>query len=107
VKFLTLFFAVYILLLPCIPCTDAEECDDISKTEISHSADHTDHQDDDEACNPFCSCACCGHIFVPNFQVNKTGISKPIDGLKQQYFYKSIFLSSDCFGNIWQPPKLV
>lgn len=106
-KFLTITFAFYILILPCFPCADKEECNDSSKTQITtSSSDHKDHQHESENCNPFCSCACCGQIFFPNFHPDKAVNSKPIGILKQQFFYTNISLSSDFFGNIWQPPKL-
>jgi hypothetical protein len=106
VKILALLFAVYTLLLPCFPCTDTGNCKDASKTEISsYSTDTKDHQHETEACSPFCSCACCGHIFIPNFQQKKIAIAKPITKQKKQIFYNNIFFPSSYFGNIWQPPK--
>ena len=106
-KFLTIIFAFYLLFLPCIPCADKEECNDNSKTEItSSSTNHKDHKNEKENCNPFCSCACCGQIYYPNILSNKVVITKPIGNDKLQFFYTNISLSSDFFGNIWQPPKL-
>jgi hypothetical protein len=107
VKFLTLFFSVYILLLPGFPCSDVAECFDDSKIEIANkSTNHNNHQHENDGCNPFCSCACCGQVLFPNHQLNNVVTLKPIENLRQQFFYKNIFISSDFFGNIWQPPKL-
>ncbi|MFM9911889.1 MAG: DUF6660 family protein [Chitinophagaceae bacterium] len=106
VKFLILLFAYYILLLPCFPCTDTDECIINTKSAIPiSSTDHPDDNPENEGCSPFCSCSCCGHIFVPNFQLEKVAVSKPIDNLTKQFFYATVSLSSDCFGSIWQPPK--
>jgi hypothetical protein len=107
VKFLTIIFAFYVLILPCIPCADKDECNDSTKTEITNATnDHKDHQHENKNCNPFCSCACCGHIFFPNFRLEKITVTKHLENLKQQFFYTNISLSSNFFGNIWQPPKL-
>jgi hypothetical protein len=106
VKFLISILAFYILLLPCFPCTDTDEHINTCKTEIaSNSIDNNDHQHENEACNPFCSCACCGQVFYSNFLLEKNVSAKPAENLKQLFFYTNISLSSDFFGNIWQPPK--
>jgi len=106
VKFLTLIFAFYILLLPCFPCSDTDECiDNAKKEKASSSTDHKDRQHENEACNLFCSCACCGQIFSPNFKLDKVATTKPLEKTKQQFFYANISHCSDFFGNIWQPPK--
>jgi len=107
VKFLTLLFAFYIFLLPGVPCTDTDECKDNSQTaSVSSFTDHKDHQHENETCNPFCNCTCCAQIFYPSFQPEKVVAAKPLGNLKQQFFYTNISLSSDFFGNIWQPPKV-
>jgi len=85
---------------------DTDECIDNSKTATAiSSTDHNNHQHENEACNPFCSCACCGQVFYPNFHLAKIA-AKPTAHLKQQFFYTNVSLSSDYFGNIWQPPKI-
>jgi hypothetical protein len=103
VKFLTLIFAFYILLLPGMPCMDTGECNEASQTEISKS--QAAPQQENEDCSPFCNCACCGHILTPNFQLNKISIADPFAKQKKQSCYHSVSLSSDFFGNIWQPPR--
>lgn len=107
-KLLTFFFAIYILILPCLPCVDKEECNDKSKTEISSATTNDSHQEQqEEACSPMCSCGCCGHIYTSNSRFNKLAVIKISYFTSQQFFYKNIHLSSDFYGNIWQPPKIV
>ena len=105
VKLLTFLFAFYILLLPCIPCTDKAECDNDSKTETPQSTNHQKHQHNEEACSPFCNCACCGQTLLSSLNLTKNIIAKPLLQQKQQYCYNNITLTSNFFGNIWQPPK--
>ena len=107
VKFLTLLFAFYILLLPCIPCTDKEECTDVSKTQSIQSSGHQQHQHENEACTPFCTCACCGQTIVSSFNNNKPSIAKLLAQQKGQTHYNNISTPAHFLGNIWQPPKLV
>jgi hypothetical protein len=106
VKFLTILFAFYILILPCIPCEDINICKDNTKSEVTSTTTEQHESSENEKCNPFCSCACCGQILYPNFQYKKeAAASKPLGNPKQQFLYINITLSSNFFGNIWQPPK--
>jgi len=108
VKLLTLLFALYILLLPCIPCTDQVDCGGIAQTEMqSQPGNAQDHRHENEACNPFCNCACCGQNLDPQVQFCKTIALQSSSIQKQENLYSNISLPSDFFGNIWQPPKLI
>ncbi len=89
-----------------MPCTETDECNALVQTALSGSTnDHKEQQHENEGCNPFCSCECCGQLIFSNFQPDKNVVTKPIENQKLHSFYKNIFLSSDHFGNIWQPPK--
>lgn len=106
VKFTTAILYLYILLLPCLPCMDKDECSEKATTTAGSTASHhRDHEDEEEGCTPFCSCVCCGHIFTPSFAEQKPTLI-PTEAIKKQpSFYKNISLPADFFGNIWQPPK--
>lgn len=106
VKLLTIIFSFYILFLPSLPCMDKEECNEVEKASVSNMPCDKEHQHNDEACNPFCSCACCGQVFAPVFQLNKVVSIKPQIIQKQHFFYKNISLPTNFLGNIWQPPRL-
>ncbi|WP_460561886.1 DUF6660 family protein [Ferruginibacter profundus] len=103
-KLLAFIFSWYILLLPALPCADGNERTPADQTVVSASG-CTDQQHEDEACSPFCACACCGQVFTPCFQLNKISLAKPVTQ-KQHYFYTSVSLSSRYSGTIWQPPKV-
>ena len=104
VKFLIKIFSIYILLLPCIACTDVNECVDTLK--ISSYQQPSENHHEEEACNPFCNCACCGHVVSPNSINNEIIVTGFLFPKKQNFFYNSISLSFDFYGNIWQPPKI-
>ena len=84
---------------------DKEECEEVEQTSVSKTPCDEEHEHNDEACNPFCSCACCGQVFTPGFQLNKMAYTKPMATQKQQSSYKNICLPANFLGNIWQPPK--
>ena len=101
-KFFTIIFSIYILVLSLAPCSDSVECDEGNKTEQSHN----NHKHENENCTPFCICACCGQPVASNinYPVAQT-VSKP------EIFNKSISIYNQTFisqfnANIWQPPKI-
>jgi hypothetical protein len=106
VKLLRFLFAFYILLLPCLPCADTGEGNHDSGIKISGlSTGDKEQQHEEDTCNPFCSCACCGQSFTPNFQLEKIAVIKPVSDQKKQLVHNNISLSSSFCGAIWQPPK--
>jgi len=107
VKLVSILLASYILVLSCLPCSDSRECNINSPTTITKaSGNHQDHQHEDEACSMFCSCACCGQIFVPHFQPMLIELSDTPHARKELFAYHNDRLPADFYGNIWQPPKL-
>lgn len=102
VKFFTVIFSIYILLLSIAPCGDSIECDERNQTEKSHN----DHKHENENCTPFCICACCGQPVTSkiNYPAVQT-VSKP------DIFNKNIAINDQTFNSqfsasIWQPPKI-
>ncbi len=91
------------LSLSYIPCTDSEDCHEISETKILAFDDHNHGSHETEACTPFCSCACCA---VP---VQVQQVFYTVTPLK--HFQSFDFQYSDDFRSytahaIWQPPRL-
>jgi hypothetical protein len=106
VKFLNILFAFYLFLSPFFPCGEAVDCNENTLTELKGllAGVENDHQDE-ESCNPFCSCACCGQVFTTGDKLAKTGPSQNVNNQVQNHLYANISLPSDFFGNIWQPPR--
>ena len=66
-RFLALFFACYLTLLGCLPCTDEEPCAEATHTAIIQAAHHdcgTSHGGID-LCSPLCQCHCCAGFALP------------------------------------------
>ncbi|MBY0426353.1 MAG: hypothetical protein K2Q22_12000 [Cytophagales bacterium] len=101
-RFFTIVLSFFVLMLSIAPCSDVENC---NQEDVELTADHTDHQHEQDFCSPFCICACCGCsgfiVSVPFFQMQGKGfrISKLIV-LPDFEFVSSFYYS------FWQPPKL-
>lgn len=88
-----------------MPCMDANECNASTTILFTASLTHYAMQHGDGNCSPFCSCACCGSYFSPNFLIQKIAADKLTEKEKKKIFYSGALLPIDFFGNIWQPPK--
>jgi hypothetical protein len=107
VKWSTYILAFYILLLPCIPCTDVNAISDTTVTEVSRtSSEHKEQAHETETCNPFCTCACCGQIFLTYPSINNIPLEKPSHPLPKHFSDYTNSEASYFYGTIWQPPKL-
>ena len=104
-KTILLIFSIYLLVLPGIACAGVDTCSDEQENTISQTANHTDHEDEDD-CGNFCTCSCCVHIVSVNYQAAFIVCDKPLLKNKLLSAYYSISLPSNCFGNIWQPPRM-
>lgn len=108
-KFIWSILAIIILVLSCIPCSDAEvvamEQTFINTTAKSTSQHKTD-QEHKDLCSPFCQCSCCAVAYtIPLIPVTDvtTGHAFP-DKIFAAYLQQSpvgITLP------VWQPPKIV
>jgi hypothetical protein len=100
-KFSAFIIAFYLLLLAAMPCNDNEECENQAKTE---QASHTDHEDEEEGCTPFCVCACCPtHVYVSD--LSNGNLSIPIFSVISSEINTEI--NSFISHTIWQPPRTV
>lgn len=93
-------------MLFCVPCADMYECTITAERKTTFSAsNHKDkHQTENEACTPFCACACCA---VSIFFQPVTSYKIPNDIFQKINFpVQQISYTAQVFLPIWQPPKL-
>lgn len=105
VKWTSTILSIVFLLLSCLPCADMEG-DDSSQTLVEKSS--TEHNQDIDACSPFCVCNCCSsHVFAFDNAICSLDvlIVKMIVENKIPE-YKSV-IASNFFRSIWQPPQIV
>ena len=93
--------------MPCLPCAGEDECDKPVQTGISKISQTNDcqvPQHENETCNPFCGCNCCGHNLVfAKFGFIKTPSNLFIEKKQSAIHF---FASQLVLQNIWQPPQL-
>lgn len=106
-KVFVFIFSFYLLAISLLPCSDAHnECNDSkSKTELVQNHNHQD--DANDFCSPFCNCNCCSTITAFSYHNVDQRPSQP--GLiKSDKFSTTDFLFVSSYnGNIWQPPRIL
>jgi len=112
-KWFSLFWASYLVILSCIPCTHHHDLRMITDREtIFHHASHDDENGHDEnenehhhVCSPFCQCTCNGGFTVPTPDFELQIISLICSAQTLVFSNQSSYTPS-LFATIWQPPKL-
>ena len=104
--------AIYILLLSCLPCADAETTAGVpvmTATEAAHNGStnnpHGHHDTAPDLCSPFCHCSCCvvftivsNAVIIP---VQPAALHTPVLPGYCHTHTNSISLP------VWQPPRSV
>ncbi|MBS1647477.1 MAG: hypothetical protein JST67_09075 [Bacteroidetes bacterium] len=101
-RWLAIFFSVYLLGLSVLPCRDKEDCNE--KQQATITANHLHHNNEPERCSPFCMCSCCDqsitHIFYPTVLHTITFASA------YQFLSYTYSSTPEVYFSIWQPPKI-
>ena len=105
-KLFAFIMAVIVLLQSWMPCNDAVFAIKKVKAtaEISSSPQQNNDTEHEDACSPFCQCACCA-----GFSLNHTiaSVSSPfLTSKKIVAFYLPDHLI-EMSNSVWQPPKSV
>ena len=104
VKIIAFIFSLYILLLSGMPCTDAQDCNLPTTTQMSATQSHDNHQHESEHCPPLCHCSCCSVAVskLPTFALVYKKL--PLANQLKFSFYHSHH-TSGFLEAVWQPPK--
>src|SRR4051812_13406339 len=97
-KWLSIIFSFYLIALSCLPCED-EGVFDSDAVSVHHTSEHLDN----DLCQPFCVCNCCGvqvFNYVPEFEAEFAAPMKP-EINKSLPFHKDNFIATFS-GSIWQ-----
>lgn len=77
-----------------------------SQTELQHQANHEHHEQDEDHCSPFCTCACCGISIMqpsmPKFYI----LSQSAVCIDKKVSFYATSYTKDISSIIWQPPKV-
>jgi hypothetical protein len=100
-RMFSLFMAVLIQVLSCLPCADGDDLPG-TYTQAQVTAAHTHDHSDTDICSPFCHCACCaGSILQLSF--TELQITAPECPLHHFGFYTAAI--TEAFLPVWQPPQ--
>lgn len=108
-KFFSVIFSLYILILSCMPCGDAKDFSVMDNgKETFAQTNHHDHQKNTESCSPFCNCACCGSNITFSFQcpVLVTENTSSFFPKHERIIVENDSFAFNFYGNIWQPPQV-
>ena len=86
---------LFVLFSVLHPCADALLC-----TVAESHADTENHKED--ACSPFCVCACCGISFISQYLMEFAPLFN--ESSKLAFFYQSFF-SENFNPSLLQPPR--
>lgn len=104
-KILAFILSLLVLTLNCIPCADGISISKADGTQSEIIKNQQQQQEDHEdACSPFCHCACCAG-FTINHSIALIPVIKIFSNNKANSFLPSTVVEIAL--PIWQPPQLV
>ncbi|MBD2717211.1 hypothetical protein KBK19_19375 [Microvirga sp. STR05] len=105
-RFFSVFFALYLAILACLPCADAAPVPvDGARSFVSAGEHKPAAHEQLDWCSPLCQCHCCSGTSLPS----ATGTALPLPAVP--------VAAAQCFarllppapqqraGSIWQPPQ--
>ncbi len=95
--------AMYVLLLTGFPCPDGD-CY-AHATPAATQSSHTNDEDHQAPCSPFCHCATCAGFTVPQPVVSALPANPSSRLLTRSAFVYQPIRHEDVSSSFWQPPK--
>jgi hypothetical protein len=101
--------ALYMLLLPGVPCSDAHNICSEKTSSTTTTTNHDHEQDHDDNCSPFCVCSCCGtSIAVFEFSTKICFTQNIFEyNVAEKVAIKNENVLASFSNAIWQPPKFI
>ncbi len=100
-------FSIFLLSLSVYPCSENDNCEKKTKSEVSKNNNSQNQQQEAEHCTPFCTCSHCPasvfFIHIITYNLKKKVILFQEKKLISFYNYTYTKTISD---KIWQPPKI-
>lgn len=102
-----LIFSLFLFSLSVYPCSENDDCEKNTKTEIATKHNHDKQNHKADHCTPFCNCSHCPasafYLNTTNFNLKKKNIF--FQEKKLLSFYSFIYNKKIAY-KIWQPPKI-
>ena len=107
-KWFSRFFALYLLALSCIPCSDGDHQHVPAQTgsALVTGGDPAPHDQCNDVCSPFCGCQCCTTVYTIR-AYTALPLHKVTLALTKQVFPHLVFRVDDVALAIDHPPQLV
>ncbi len=102
-RFFSILFAIYIVSVTCMPCSDGDACADENEIEVNLTLSDDHSEEEGDFCSPFCVCSCCNsHVNQPKY------FSFSFETVESQTLYSAIGFNDiqRISYAIWQPPRL-
>ncbi|MFV0531154.1 MAG: DUF6660 family protein [Flavobacteriales bacterium] len=100
-KYFIYILSLFILALAVQPCQDSTDRDRGSYEQQSDAHHHEEHQD---TCSPFCSCACCGMVSPEiKWVLHNTSEELPDFKITHKSYYKNLYFK-EFIESIIHPP---
>lgn len=104
-RFFTTFFALYLLILACLPCAESSQAMArpggvvIAQNRDDSATHHPDW------CSPLCQCSCCAGAYLP--VVLTAYLAPPAWSYAESVRWPALATPAchDAFGSVWQPPQ--
>ncbi|WP_143310802.1 DUF6660 family protein [Chitinophaga vietnamensis] len=103
-KWFVYILSLYIVLLSCIPCNDADAAVSRSRSRIEQVSSHTDHQQQLDFCSPLCVCSCCNVQVTPASATLFLAICQQVISISCDL---PVYALPCTATDVWQPPQLV
>ena len=113
-KLFCYIFSLYFVLLSCLPCNDSEHVllppqppQYAMNIEVQNHHNPDNHDNCNDLCSPFCTCACCGMTINLQATFNYTPKSQPIPLpiVSENFSYQSPH-SNQYLQGVFQPPQV-
>jgi len=103
-KFIALFFSVYMTLLAFMPCRDRQDNTASANAQTTVQRSHSgNNQANQETCSPFCTCLCCSTVRTLQPQMI---LEITIAHVFRTYAAHTTPAIQQVSLSIWQPPQL-
>lgn len=107
-RFFSVFFAVYIALLACLPCADKAPAWAFgSRTQVEATEHGAGSHTNLDWCSPLCQCQCCAGAVVASLGSKPLGLTPPVLEWPVHLRHAPLLVGTPTHapGAVWQPPQ--
>ncbi|QNE42100.1 MULTISPECIES: DUF6660 family protein [Hymenobacter] len=104
-RFFAVFFAVYLLVLACLPCADGTVSQPVrARARVTAQTDAAAHHQQDW-CTPLCHCHCCAGTSLPAATAVVLPATHPVGDAARLFARLTSPAPQQRAFAVWQPPQ--